>query len=101
MVVIDSAGLIKIANRNVHKLFGYKKDELIGKNVSVLMGPPYNSQHNGFLRRYMKTQTSTTVLDQQQRLEARERPTPPLSLRPCFYSRFWCPLGGLKVLVYP
>lgn len=37
IVVCGSNGIIKIANRNLHRLFGYRKDELLGKNVSVLM----------------------------------------------------------------
>ena len=35
------------AGRNLHKLLGYKKDELVGKNVSCLMPQPYSQQHNG------------------------------------------------------
>lgn len=31
----------------------YKTDELIGKNISMLMPSPYSQQHNTYLRRYM------------------------------------------------
>ena len=46
VVVISSAGVIKVANKVLSKMLGYKKDELVGKNVSVLMGPPHNALHN-------------------------------------------------------
>ena len=77
VVVISGTGTIKIANKNMHKLLGYKKkDELVGKNVSVIMPKPYNQQHNGYLKRFAKTQKST-ILDSKQRLEARPCQPPP------------------------
>ena len=36
MVVIGPTGIMKIANKNIHKLLGYKKDDLVGKNVRRL-----------------------------------------------------------------
>jgi hypothetical protein len=32
------------------QLFGYKKGELDGKNVSLLMPPPYSHRHSLYLR---------------------------------------------------
>ena len=45
------------AHTNCHtrSLAGYKKGELEGKNVSILMPPPYNSRHNGYLKAYQMT----------------------------------------------
>lgn len=40
VVVISATGIIRIANKNAHDMFGYKEDALIGKNVSTLMPPP-------------------------------------------------------------
>lgn len=31
---------------------GYKKGELEGKNVSILMPPPYSTRHNGYMKAY-------------------------------------------------
>ena len=36
-------------------MFGYKKGELEGKNVSILMPSPFNQRHNGYLRNYITT----------------------------------------------
>ena len=34
-------------------MFGYgKKNELRGKNVNVLIPPPFSEQHNGFVSYY-------------------------------------------------
>jgi hypothetical protein len=40
-----------------HRLIpaGYKKGELEGKNVNVLMPPPFNARHNGYLKAYQNT----------------------------------------------
>ena len=69
VIVISSTGVMKIANANMHKLLGYKKDELVGKNVSAIMPKPYSQQHNGYLRRYAAKQKAS-ILDVRQRLEA-------------------------------
>jgi PAS domain S-box-containing protein len=36
-------------------VFGYEREELIGKNVDMLMPSPYRDEHNGYLRRYLET----------------------------------------------
>jgi hypothetical protein len=37
------------------KVFGYKKGELEGKNVSILMPNPFSQRHNSYLRNYITT----------------------------------------------
>jgi PAS domain S-box-containing protein len=37
------------------KMYGYKKGEIEGKNVSLLMPQPFSNRHNGFLRNYITT----------------------------------------------
>jgi hypothetical protein len=37
------------------KVFGYKKGELEGKNVSILMPNPFSQRHNSYLRNYVTT----------------------------------------------
>lgn len=36
-------------------MFGYRKGELEGKNVSLLMPQPYSGRHNGYLRNFQTT----------------------------------------------
>lgn len=40
----------------MQSLFGYTKHELDGKNVAMLMPPPFSMQHHTFLRSYKQTQ---------------------------------------------
>ena len=55
VITIDERGIIRSANPAVEKIFGYTHDEVIGKNVSMLMPEPDRSAHDGYLDRYMHT----------------------------------------------
>ena len=52
VIVINEEGLIENANPATEKIFGYAPDELIGRNVSVLMPDDTASEHDSYLGRY-------------------------------------------------
>jgi PAS domain S-box-containing protein len=45
MIVIDSSGVIRFANRRVSALFGYLIDDLIGKPVELLIPERFRDRH--------------------------------------------------------
>lgn len=51
------------------KMFGYKKGEAEGKNVSILMPQPFSGRHNGYLRSYLAT-GKAKILDQTKEVRA-------------------------------
>src|SRR5262245_17962535 len=55
IIVIDERGLIGIYNAACERLFGYTQDEVIGKNVNMLMPSPYREEHDSYLENYRET----------------------------------------------
>jgi two-component system sensor kinase FixL len=55
IIVIDAAGLVQVYNPACERLFGYPAGEVIGRNVRMLMPPPYHDEHDGYLSSYRST----------------------------------------------
>jgi two-component system sensor kinase FixL len=55
MIVIDTSGIMQSFSATAERLFGYRAEEAVGKNVKLLMPQPYRNQHDGYLSRYMAT----------------------------------------------
>jgi two-component system sensor kinase FixL len=55
ILTIEEHGIIESINPAATKLFGYMAEEVIGKNVSMLMPSPYKSEHDEYIHRYQRT----------------------------------------------
>ena len=55
ILTIDTKGIIESINPAALKLFGYTQEEVLGRNISVLMPEPDKSSHDGYLHRYQHT----------------------------------------------
>jgi PAS domain S-box-containing protein len=55
IIVIDCHGAIRSANRATERIFGYSIDELIGRNVKMLMPEPYASEHDHYIANYLRS----------------------------------------------
>ena len=53
IIIIDQKGTIERVNRATLRLFGYAEEELLGRNVRVLMPEPHRGHHDGYLARYL------------------------------------------------
>jgi PAS domain S-box-containing protein len=55
IIAIDDGGIIQLINRAGEHLFGYQSDEVLGRNIAMLMPEPYRSQHGRFIQNYLET----------------------------------------------
>ena len=55
IITIDDKSIIRSVNPVIEKLFGYTRDEVIGKSISMLMPEPHRSGHEGYINRYYRT----------------------------------------------
>jgi two-component system sensor kinase FixL len=55
MIIIDERGLIESLSTTAERLFGYRADEVTGKNIKLFMPSPHREQHDGYLERYHAT----------------------------------------------
>ncbi len=55
VVTIDESGKILSFNKACTRLFGYSVEDVLGKNVSILMPSPYRENHDGYLKNYLST----------------------------------------------
>ncbi|TDI75169.1 MAG: PAS domain S-box protein [Bacteroidetes bacterium] len=54
IIAIDGEGIINQFNRSAEKIFGYRKEEIIGKNVRLLMPESFRSAHDHSLETYKR-----------------------------------------------
>jgi len=64
IIIVDVHGLIKSVNPAVTSIFGYKQDELVGKNISMLMPSPYRDQHDEYLEQYARSSRKPRLIGQ-------------------------------------
>ena len=55
IITISDHGDIETINNATESIFGYSEEELLGRNVKMLMPEPYHSQHDQYLDNYRTT----------------------------------------------
>src|SRR5437588_1432371 len=55
MIIVDASGNITLVNAQTEKLFGYKREELLGQPVEKLMPDRFRGNHLGHREQYAQT----------------------------------------------
>jgi PAS domain S-box-containing protein len=55
IITINESGSIESWSNGAERLFGYKSEEVLRRNVKILMPDPHSSAHDGYIRRYIQT----------------------------------------------
>lgn len=48
IVIVNQEGEIVLVNSQAEKLFGYRREQLLGKKIEILIPPRYRLKHSGF-----------------------------------------------------
>ncbi len=54
-IISDWNGNIEEFSKSAESIFGYTSEEVIGKNISLLMPKPHQTKHDGYLKKYLHT----------------------------------------------
>ena len=60
-IFMDGFGIIQNVDNGLSILLGYRKEDVVGKNIKGIMPPPYNEYHDMYLERYRRTKVSNIL----------------------------------------
>jgi len=69
VLTVDAHGTIQATSDSVHRVFGWTPQELIGRNVNVLMPEPHRSRHDQYMADFRRT-GEITILGRTREFEA-------------------------------
>ncbi len=69
IVTIDAFGMVLSASRSVQRVLGYAPEEMVGRNISLIMPAPHREKHDGYLANYRRTGI-TNILGRSREFEA-------------------------------
>jgi diguanylate cyclase (GGDEF)-like protein/PAS domain S-box-containing protein len=55
IIMINETGEVLGFNPAAEQIFGYSKQDILGKNLNMLMPEPVRSEHDGYINRYLQT----------------------------------------------
>jgi two-component system sensor kinase FixL len=55
IITIDERGIVETFNPSAVRIFQYRPEEVIGRNIDMLMPSPYREEHDGYLDNYLRT----------------------------------------------
>lgn len=82
IIIIDQRGQIETFNHAAERIFGYRSEELLGRNVNVLMPQPTREAHDGYLLAYhQRGESQALEMNREMVAQRRSGETFPIELR--------------------
>ncbi len=72
LITIDQEGTLQSFNARAVAMFGFTSDEVLGKNIKMLMPQPYRDEHDGYLRNY-RTTGQAKILNSEREIVAQRK----------------------------
>ena len=79
IITIDEHGIMQSINRAAMEIFGYSPNEVIGRNVSMLMPSPDREAHDGYIANYLRTGTGK-IIDSRREVTGQRKDGSPVPL---------------------
>lgn len=73
IITISDTGSIEFFNTSAERLFGYQANEVIGKNINILMPAPHRDKHDYYLKDYHATGKKKVIGNGPREVEARHK----------------------------
>lgn len=61
IIIADRQGQVEAFNPAAERIFGYSEEEVVGRNISLLMPTPYRDEHDHYLARYRESGMARTI----------------------------------------
>lgn len=61
LIMIDKKGLISMFSKSAEYMFGCKEENVIGKNIAILMTDEFAINHDGYMKKYKKGAQSKVI----------------------------------------
>ena len=61
IILINLKGIIQEVNLSTEKIFGYKRHELVNKNIKMLVPEPHHSKHDNYIKNHDKNMHSKVI----------------------------------------
>ena len=72
IITIDEQAIIETVNPATERIFGYSSEEMLGKNIRMLMTEEDAARHDNVVARYLET-GQARIMDSRQKLKARRK----------------------------
>ncbi len=61
IITVDENGIIVLINKEIEKIYGWKRDEILGKDLTLLMPQKYRDAHHSGMKRYNLSRSSNVL----------------------------------------